>query len=80
MFKLGSELEIGRGHIHMWGYDVVRLWLVKDMRVYRNYSKTHCYKIMGACQDEEGKYHGWCTVADGTLKQMRAFMNHYVTS
>ena len=44
------------------------LWLVKDMNLYRNYSKTHCYVV----QAFNGN--GWWSMFSGTLKECREFM------
>lgn len=63
MIKLGTTTT---GHTKGMKY----LWLVKDLKIYRTYSKTHCYVVMGF----HPKYHGWCTLYNGTLKECRAFM------
>lgn len=44
------------------------LWLVKDMPMYRNYSKKECYVVMAFA----GK--GWWHMYSGTLKACRNFM------
>lgn len=75
MYKLGSEKNIQRGQLHMWGYDVVRLWLVKDLAV-KKYTKD-CYKILGFCRDTENNGHGWCTVYCGKLANARKIMSDY---
>lgn len=46
------------------------LWLVKDMSIYRSYSKKLCYVVMG-WKKENG---GWMTLFNGTLKQCREYM------
>lgn len=76
MYKLGSEKDIQKGQIRMWGYDVVRLWLVKDLAV-RKYARTECYKVLGLCKDEENKCRGWCTVYCGKLTKARRIMEDY---
>ena len=76
MYKLGDEKDIQRGQLRMWGYDVVRLWLVKDLAV-RKYTKKECYKVLGFCRDEENKGHGWCTVYGGSLSNARQIMSQY---
>lgn len=76
MYKLGSEKDIQRGQLHMWGYDVLKLWLVKDLAV-KKYTKD-CYKILGFCKDENNVGHGWCTVFCGSLKEARATMKKFV--
>lgn len=75
MYKLGSEKEIKRGQLHMWGYDVVRLWLVKDLAV-KKYT-NECYKVLGLCKDEENRGRGWCTVYCGKLTTARQIMGDY---
>lgn len=75
MYKLGDEKDIQRGQLHMWGYNVVRLWLVKDLAV-KKYTKDY-YKILGLCKDEENKGHGWCTVYCGSLAKARRIMSDY---
>lgn len=44
------------------------LWLVKDMDIYKNYSKERCYVVMGLTQN------GWMSLYNGTLKQCREFI------
>ena len=76
MYKLGSERNIERGKLRLWGYDIVRLWLVKDLSV-KKYTKD-CYKILGLCKDENNDSHGWCTVFCGSLKDARATMEKFL--
>ena len=45
------------------------LWLVKDMNIYRKYSKTQCYVV----QAFNGR--GWWSMFNGTLKECRNFMS-----
>ena len=44
------------------------LWLVKDLQIYRNYSKKECYCVMAF------NGNGWWHMFNGTLKECRAFM------
>ena len=44
------------------------LWLVKNMGVYRNYSKKECYEVLAF------NGNGWFTVYGGTLKACREFI------
>jgi len=46
------------------------LWLVKDMNVYRNFSKKECYAVMAF----NGR--GWWTMYSGTLKMCRSFIGN----
>ncbi len=46
------------------------LWLVKDMGIYRNYSKKECYVVMAF----KPEYKGWWSMFNGTLKECREFM------
>lgn len=46
------------------------LWLVKDLSIYKNYSKKECYVVMAF----NGR--GWFTMFNGTLKQCRAFIGN----
>lgn len=63
MIKLGQTTTgTGKG--------VKYLWLVKDMGIYRNYSKRECYVV----QASNG--HGWWAMYNGTLKQCRDFIGN----
>jgi len=44
------------------------LWLVKDMGIYRNFSKERCYVVMAF------NGNGWWSMYNGTLKQCREFI------
>ena len=46
------------------------LWLVKDMGIYRNYSKTQCYVVMAF------NGNGWWSMYNGTLKDCRQFIGN----
>lgn len=46
------------------------LWLVKDMSIYKNYSKKECYVVMAF----NGK--GWWNMFNGTLKACREFIGN----
>ena len=46
------------------------LWLVKDLSIYRNWSKTKCYVVMGFKPENKG----WMTLYNGTLKECRQYM------
>lgn len=46
------------------------LWLVKDMNVYRNFSKKECYAVMAF------NGNGWWTMYSGTLKKCRDFIGN----
>lgn len=46
------------------------LWLVKDMNVYRNWSKKECYAVMAF------NGNGWFTMMSGTLAKCRAFIGN----
>lgn len=48
--------------------NVKYLWLVKDMNVYRNYSKKECYQVLAF------NGNGWWTMFGGTLKECRNFI------
>lgn len=48
------------------------MWLVKDVGIYRNYSKTECYVVMGY------NGNGWFSMFNGTLKACRSFMGNEV--
>lgn len=50
--------------------NVKYLWLVKDMNVYRNYSKTKCYVVMAF------NGNGWWSMFNGTLKECRNFIGN----
>lgn len=61
MIKLG-QTTTGKRH------GVKYLWLLKDMGIYRNYSKKECYVVMAF------NGNGWWTMFNGTLKQCRQFI------
>lgn len=44
------------------------LWLVKDMNIYRNFSKKECYCVMAF------NGNGWWHMFNGTLKACREFI------
>ena len=46
------------------------LWLVKNLNVYRKYSKTECYEVL-AFNDN-----GWWPMFSGTLKACRDFIGN----
>lgn len=46
------------------------LWLVKDMNVYRSFSKKECYSVMAF------NGNGWWTMYSGTLKACRDFIGN----
>ena len=61
MYKLGTTTKgTTKG--------VKYLWLVKDLAIYRNYSKERCYCVMAF------NGNGWWHMFNGTLKECRAFM------
>lgn len=51
---------------------VSNMWLVKNLGIYRNYSKTHCYVVMGRTETSGG----WFTMYNGTLAQCRKFIGN----
>lgn len=61
MIRLG-DTTTGKNH------DVKYLWLVKNMDVYRKYSKKECYQVMAF------NGNGWWTMYGGTLKDCRKFI------
>lgn len=63
MIKLG-QTTTGSNH------GVRYLWLVKDMNIYRKYSKTECYCVMAF------NGNGWWTMMSGTLKNCRNFIGN----
>lgn len=63
MIKLG-QTTTGKNH------NVKYLWLVKDMNIFRNYSKKECYVVMAF----NGK--GWWSMFSGTLKACRDFIGN----
>ena len=63
MIRLGQTTTgAGRGMTY--------LWLVKDMGIYKKYSKKECYVVMGWKKEN----HGWMTMYNGTLSQCRKFI------
>lgn len=46
------------------------LWLVKNMNVYRKYSKKECYQVLAF------NGNGWWTMFGGTLKECRSFIGN----
>lgn len=46
------------------------LWLIKDMDIYRKYSKKECYVVMAF------NGNGWWTMFNGTLKACRDFIGN----
>ena len=50
--------------------NVKYLWLVKDMGIYRRFSKTECYVVM-AFNGE-----GWWSMFSGTLADCRKFIGN----
>ena len=65
MIKLG-QTTTGTNH------GVKYLWLVKDMGIYRNLSKTKCYVVMAF------NGNGWWTMFNGTLKECRNFIGNEI--
>lgn len=63
MLKLG-QTTTGTAH------GVKYLWLVKDMRIYRNCDKKRCYAVMGL------KGSGWWTLYNGTLADCRKYIGN----
>lgn len=63
--KLGEERNTNKG-IKMWGYEIKRVWLCKNMN-------TKQYTVLGLCKDEQNICHGWCTMFAGSLKEARAY-------
>ena len=61
MIKLG-QTTTGKRH------GVKYLWLIKDMEIYKKYSKKECYVVMAF------NGNGWWTMFNGTLKQCRQFI------
>lgn len=49
-------------------YGVKYLWLVKDMEIYRKYSKKECYVVCAF------NGNGWWSMFNGTLKACRDFI------
>ena len=52
------------------GKGVRYLWLVKNMNVYRNYSKKECYEVLAF------NGNGWFTMFGGTLAACRSFIGN----
>ena len=50
--------------------NVKYLWLVKDMGIYRKFSKTECYVVMGF------NGNGWWSMFNGTLADCRKFIGN----
>lgn len=48
------------------------LWLVKDMSIYRNYSKKECYVVLALKEGGDGWFH----MFNGTLKACRDFIGN----
>ena len=63
MIKLG-QTTTGTSH------NVKYLWLVKNMNVYRNWSKKECYQVLAF------NGNGWFTMFSGTLKNCRKFIGN----
>lgn len=63
MTRLG-QTTTGKNH------GVKYLWLVKNMNVYRNYSKKECYQVLAF------NGNGWWTMFNGTLKACREFIGN----
>ena len=67
MIRLGQTVTgTGRG--------VTYMWLLKDMNIYRKYSKKECYVVLGWKKE----FSGWRTMYNGTLSQCRAFIGKEV--
>lgn len=65
MIKLG-QTTTGTNH------NVKYLWLVKNMDVYRNWSKKECYQVLAF------NGNGWFTMFGGTLKNCRKFIGNEI--
>ena len=63
MIELG-QMTTGKNH------NVKYLWLLKDMDIFRKYSKEECYVVMASNGD------GWWIMFNGTLEACRDFIGN----
>ena len=64
MIKLGDTIDVSYGNIS-------KMWLVKDLDLKRRGFDDY-YKVLGL-----QKGNGWWSLNNGTLKEMRAYMEQY---
>ena len=63
MIRLGDTINVTKYH------GVRKMWLVKNPGLKKYTDKV--YVVLGLVSD------GWCTLNNGTLKEMRAWMEQY---
>lgn len=68
MIRLGDTIEV------KYGDSISRMWLIKDLNLKQKLEESGVngkgyYKVLGLW-----KGHGWWSLAQGTLKQMREFI------
>ena len=70
MIRLGDTINV------RYGQSISKMWLVKDLSLKRFFEERGIhegyYKVLGF---QKGK--GWWSLANGTLKQMRKWMEQY---
>lgn len=70
MIRLGDTVDV------RYGQNISKMWLVKDLSLKRFFEEHDIhegyYKVLGF---QKGK--GWWSLANGTLKQMRAWIEQY---
>jgi hypothetical protein len=64
MIKLGDTIDVTKYH------GIAKMWLVSDLGL-KKYTPEH-YVVMGFIPNN-----GWCTLNNGSLKNMRAWMEQY---
>ena len=72
MIKLGDTVDV------TYGEHISKMWLVKDLGLKRMSETTpelkgKYYKVLGF---QKGK--GWWTLNNGTLKEMRIYIEQYI--
>ena len=70
MIKLGDVIDV------RYGQSISKMWLVKDLGLKRFFEENNMnhghYKVLGF-----QKGNGWWTLTNGTLKEMREFIEAY---
>lgn len=70
MIRLGDKVNV------RYGQSISKMWLVKDLSLKKFYEEHDIhegyYKVLGF---QRGK--GWWSLANGTLKQMREWIEQY---
>ena len=70
MIRLGDTVDV------RYGQNISKMWLVKDLSLKRFFEEHNInrgyYKVLGF---QQGK--GWWSLNDGSLKEMRAFIEQY---